>query len=142
MSDESNIDSQEQVLFSQQLVDWRVQDEVDEDLSELQKQPWTIMVKPGGHGLFIQAVAPDGTERHISIEVNNGNLHAYTGSSASDDQHTVIQIGLKGTVVKPMTPALQGSAADWGYLFGPRGVASHDGDIKPGCVEERGAPAP
>lgn len=122
------------ILLEKQVSDWRVVDDVADEhqMTDLQKQPWTLRVQDGGYGgLFIEALAPDGTTRTISLEINDGNLHAHVGSNHSDDNHATIQIGETGIVVVPGT--VPAGSTQYGVQIDQDGIAPAKGDIEPGC---------
>lgn len=128
----------EDVLLERSVRDWRVAEQADQDLTDLQKQPWIFKVVLGGYdGLHIEAQAPDGTRRQVTLEVSNGNLHAIVGG-VGDDNHATVQIGAEATVVVPMTPA-PGRYMD-AMRFDENGMSAHKGDIEAGCTSE--APKP
>lgn len=81
-----------------ELVDWRVQDKADQDLTEQQRQPWRMIVAPGGWGATIDLIAPDGTRRSVAVEINMGNpkLNTYTGS---DEVDAMVTLGRNSTHV-------------------------------------------
>ena len=134
-------ETKDDVLLTVTASDWRIEDGGDaaESLSALQKLPWTIDVKPAGWGgLFIEAHAPDGTQRVISIEINKGNLQATIGSSSSDTMHAIVQVGLDASGMQPMNREAGHGIA--GVHVDAKGMTLNAAEIEEGCTSE--APTP
>lgn len=125
-------------LLTWQMADWRIADGVADELSDLQKAPWTINVTEGGYGgLFIEATAPDGSRR---LEINMGNLHAAVGGDA-DELHATIQIGKDETRAVAMHPQ-PGTAVDGARFTPERGFEATSGDIENGFTDPNTGRAP
>ena len=74
------------IRVTTEIHDWRISDnaaETDEEIDEIEdlksdghKRPWTLEALQASHrdALWLKATAPDGTERSLSIEIDQGNL--------------------------------------------------------------------
>lgn len=131
----------DEILLTIAASDWRIEDGGDDAdaLTALQKQSWTIDVKRGGWGgLFVEANAPDGTQRVIGIEINKGNLQATIGSSSSDTMHAIVQIGLDSSGMQPMNR--EAGYGIEGVRVDAKGMILHGGEIEEGCVDSPPTP--
>lgn len=118
--------------------DWRIADDVAEELTTQQREPWNFTLKEGGYGgLIVDLVSPDGSTRSVTLEIDNGNLKVMTFGLA-DEAHAIIQVGKDETVVEAMTPA-RGLHAQ-GVRFGAKGLVLGNNELDPGCTDDVVAP--
>lgn len=86
-----------------EIQDWRISDNaavteddieaIEELTSEGQRRPWTLEVSQADvrEALWIKALAPDGTQRFLSVEVDQGNL---TALAFCDEDEALVKIYL------------------------------------------------
>ncbi|AOG02987.1 hypothetical protein [Bosea sp. RAC05] len=125
-------------LMTGTVVDWRVSDGADEDLTEVQKKPWPVeIVKSGYDGLILEFKAPDGTQRQLMIEIEQGNLKilTYRDPEVSEQPDCAIHILPEGTAVSSTT------TLETGYvLFHEHGSLRESGEIPASFADEAATP--
>lgn len=121
------------------LLDWRVQDKADDELSEAQKKPWKMIVSEGGWGASIDFIAPDGTRRSVAIEINLGNPKLATYTSG-DEVDAFVTLGRENTHVTsnaaPVNPAIEAVIVD------TEGVRKAPAEADADFADESPAPGP
>lgn len=58
--------------LSATLHDWRVEDGDASDLTERERQPWALTVKPGGYGYVLDLAGPAGRTCTVALEIDRG----------------------------------------------------------------------
>jgi hypothetical protein len=121
-----------------ELVDWRIQDGDDRELTEGQKQSWTMSVKEGGWGAVIEFTAPDGTVRSMNVELSQGNPRLFIYSDG-DEAEACVTLGRDKVHVRADN-APGGAYPFQGATFGKDGMVAATDDAEPDFVDV--APTP
>jgi hypothetical protein len=127
--------------------DWRVAQGATEDVdpsSPLLKKPWTIAVTTNDGDIQIEANAPDGTKRFITIEIDNGNLivRPYYDERLAEEPALTLAIGDDAVYVEQIAGApFRPSGKPTIHLYRPdREVAAITPEFTPNSAIGLGIP--
>lgn len=115
---------QPEQLSAGNISDWRLADNPNgdhsEDLTDEMREPWQFEISRSSYdGLDLKFTAPDGTERSVLIEINQGavKIATYGDPENSDDPTALIHV-LKDMAAIDITSlrAASGARFDEGYI--------------------------
>lgn len=122
-----------------ELLDWRVEEQAGDELSEAQKKPWKMIVAEGGWGATIDFIAPDGTRRSVGIEINLGNPKLTT-FTAGDEVDAIVTLGRESTHVTTNT-SIPGAAIQ-AVICDSDGMRKAADEAEADFADESPAPGP
>lgn len=105
--------------LSATLHDWRVEEGEASDLTDRERLPWTLTVKPGGYGYVLDLAGPEGRTCTVALEIDRGAVVLRTYREDRPD----VKVSVTATATEVESPT------DAGLLSGRRLALTPDATV-------------